>query len=96
MSNSLYMNTEAANQALMEMKEYNEEKAHLFTENIARPTIAANESKPWVANSYNEFCNLCVDRDNTKRSQNQVFEDLIARLQKEIRQWEETSQKLGS
>ena len=89
------MNTEAANQALMEMKEYDEEKTHLYTEYIAKPNTAAKESRPWVANSYWEFCDLCVNIDNTKRSQDQVFEDLIARLQKEILQWEETSQKLG-
>jgi len=95
MSDDLYMNVEAANQALVEMKEYDKEKTHLFAEYIAKPVLVMYESKPWVADSYNEYNNLLSGLYQTQHLQDLQFEDLMLRLQKEIQQWEETSQKLG-
>ena len=96
MSDDLYMNVEAASQTLMEMKEYDKEKTHLFAEYIAKPVLVMYESKPWVADSYKEYNNLLSDLYQTQHLQDLCFEDLIARLKNEIQQWEETSQIIGS
>jgi len=95
MSNQLYMDTQAANSVVLEMKDYISLLEPIYSNILDQNTSLLN-GNTWVAKSYHTYAEIFVYLVIISGKQQDYLENLIARLEKEIREWEETSQRLGS
>jgi len=97
MSIQLYLDTEAANAVVHEMKSYQADIISSTMKNIIEIRASMSDTRTWVAAAFNDFDNtLGFDILTIFQEQISSLENLISRLEKEIREWEETSQRLGS
>lgn len=96
MSNQLYMDVQAANAVVQEIKSYKSEVISGHFNFISQPYLNLSDGRTWVAGSFKAFANALLEIMDTHRIQDRELEDLITALEKEVREWEETSSHLGS
>lgn len=93
MSNQLYMDVQAANAVVHEMDAYLSDSNASHLNSITNPLRSLHGT--WVSRAYYEFSDVMGELVVTCANQQNELMNLISRLKKEIREWEETSRSLG-
>ena len=95
MTDKLHMDTDEAYFVVNELNKYLNESESLFEKYFIAEYNKKVTETTWKASSRISFEADCESKEHRFKYQKEILESLISDLQKEIRQWEETSQRLG-